>query len=331
MSASAENRLIDWLRRRLKRCGEDLVGDDAAVIRSGAATAVTVDQQISGVHFPPDLDAAVVARRLVAVNLSDLAAMGALPRWAFLALTIPPELDVRRFFRAILRACADHDLVLAGGDVARAEHLHVSMTVIGARPPRGRWLSRANARPGDSLWLGGTLGESAAGRLLGERGARLAGGRVELPELVPPDLEVVARRAVRRHFAPRPQIELGLRLGQVSRVAAIDLSDGLSLDLGRLCRESRVGATIDRRRLPASAGLARLADLLSADRSDLMLGGGEDYVLLFTLPGAGRTSPPPGCHRIGAITASADLRITDASGSGALPEVGWDHLNADRR
>ena len=330
MTASAENQLIDWLRRRLVRLGEDLVGDDAAVLRTGAATAVTVDQQIAGVHFPPDLDAAVVAQRLVAVNLSDLAAMGALPGWAFLALSIPPDLDVRRFFAALLRACERHDLVLAGGDVASGERLHASMTLLGRRPRGGRWLARANARPGDALWLGGTLGESAAGRLLADRGARMRSGRVELPELVPTELVAVARKAVRRHFTPRPQIGLGVRLGRLPRVAAIDVSDGLALDLGRLCRESRVGALIDRRLLPASPGFSRLCDLLGTDPDRLMLGGGEDYVLLFTLPSSQPTPPRPECRRIGTITASEGLQITDASGSGPLPEVGWDHLNDAR-
>lgn len=327
MSGSAEDRLIGWLRRRLRKCGDDLVGDDAAVIRARAETAVTVDQQIAGTHFPPDLDPAVVARRLVAVNLSDLAAMGALPGWAFLALALPPGFDVRRFFDALVRTCARQDLTLAGGDVARGDRLHASMTLVGRRPRGGRWLARSAARPGDRICVGGSLGESAAGRLLVQRGARIRSGRVDLPADVPSGLSAVARRAVRRHLTPRPQIELGLRLGRRARVAAIDVSDGLAMDLGRLCRESGVGAVVREPALPASPGFEPLCEYLGAAPTELQLGGGEDYVLLFTLPGGAGGAIPPQCHEIGSVSTSKGLRLATPSGSGRLPETGWDHLS----
>src|SRR6185436_12693499 len=126
---------------------------------------VTTDSQIEGVHFPPGLDPALVARRLLAVNLSDLAAMGAEPRHAFLALAAPPGFAHRRFFRALLAACRLQGVELAGGDLARdPHHVHAVLTLLGTRPAAGRWLRRDGARPGHRLWHGGTVGESAAGQ-----------------------------------------------------------------------------------------------------------------------------------------------------------------------
>src|SRR4051794_24167418 len=161
---AGETDLLRWLRSRL---GSSLIGDDAAVLPDGGPFAVTVDHQIAGVHFPSDLDPAIVARRLLAVNLSDLAAMGAAPTHAFLALAAPTGFDHRRFFTALLDACRRHGLTLAGGDLARnPERLVASLTMLGTKDAAARWLARSGARPGHALWLGGTIGESAAGRML---------------------------------------------------------------------------------------------------------------------------------------------------------------------
>ena len=115
-----EDQWIEWLRRRNRRYGGEKIGDDAAVLPAEGPLAVTVDTQIAGVHFLPELDPAIVARRLLAVNLSDLAAMGAKPAYAFLALTTAPGFDLARFFDALLEAGADHGVELAGGDLTRA-------------------------------------------------------------------------------------------------------------------------------------------------------------------------------------------------------------------
>ncbi|MCB9377244.1 MAG: thiamine-phosphate kinase [Holophagales bacterium] len=325
-----EDRLVAWLRARLG--GDDLLGDDTARLRVDGELAVTVDQQIEGVHFPPGLDAATVARRLLAVNLSDLAAAGATPRWALSTVAAPASFDHKAFFRALVTACRGHGVVLAGGDLAASATLGLSLTLLGGRARGAAPLGRDRASAGHDLWLGGTVGESALGGELLVRGARWRRGRADLPEALglPAALLPAARRAVARHLLPRPQLELGGRLARLRAAGAtIDLSDGLAKDLRRLCAASGVGATLDlpslRRAL--SPRFERLCDALDLSPLGLALGGGEDYVLLFTLP-AGRT--PPGadrCVRIGAIERSRRIWMRDAEGRRSpLPELGWDHL-----
>ncbi|MGB6993947.1 MAG: AIR synthase related protein, partial [Thermoanaerobaculia bacterium] len=181
MKLGSEDALVEWLRQRSDRAGQALLGDDGAVISARGEWAVTVDHQIAGVHYPEGLDPAILARRLLAVNGSDLAAMGAQPRFAFLALAVPPGFDTRRLFASLLRACSRLDVELAGGDLARSPTATASLTLVGSKNPKGRWLRRSHGRAGDVLWVGGTLGESAAGRLLLARGARMSGRRVDLP------------------------------------------------------------------------------------------------------------------------------------------------------
>jgi thiamine-monophosphate kinase len=285
-----------------------------------------VDSQIEGTHFPPGLDPALVARRLLAVNLSDLAAVGAAPRHALLALSAPPRFDHRRFLAAFAAACGTAGVTLAGGDLARAPQLVATLTVIGARRRQGRWLRRDTARHGDLLWLGGTVGESALGRLLLARGARLAGRRVELPgelELRGADAPA-ARAAVRRHLLPTAQLALSARLAREPRCACIDVSDGLARDLGRLARASGTGATLHAGALPLARRFAGLAAALAADPLALALGGGEDYVLLFALPPG--VNAPLGCTPVGRIERRPGLRLSDGTRSAPLAEVGWDHL-----
>jgi thiamine-monophosphate kinase len=315
--AGGEDALIDWLRRRLRKQPDGaLIGDDAALLPPGSF-AVTVDHQIAGVHFPPDLDPALVARRLLAVNLSDLAAMGASPAYAFLALAAPTGFDHRRFFTSLLAACRRHGLTLAGGDLARHQVLSTSLTLLGTKADGARWLERSGARPGHALWLGGTIGESAAGRLLIERGE---------PATMSLALRAAARRAVRRHLAPSPQLALGRWLGEQTEGAAMDVSDGLARDLHRLCRASGTGAEVEAGALPFANRFANLCDAIDADPLALALGGGEDYVLLFTLPE--EVSPPLEfqARRIGRITKGKRVMLVKGDGRSDLPALGWDHL-----
>ena len=311
-----ENRLIDWLRRCLEaESGGALIGDDAAVLPAGTF-AVTVDHQISGVHFPPGLDPAIVARRLLAVNLSDLAAMGASPAYAFLALAAPPGFDHRRFFTALLAACRRHGLTLAGGDLARDPVLTTSLTLLGTKEEGARWLTRSGARPGHALWLGGTTGESAAGRILIERGK---------PDEASASVQRAMRKAMRRHLQPAPQLALGRWLGAQKEGAAMDVSDGLARDLHRLCRASGVGAEVDAAALPVADRFLTICRQIGADPLALALSGGEDYVLLFTLP-EGIAPPEPGARRIGRITKGKRLVLLREGRRSSLPDAGWDHL-----
>ena len=322
---SGETALLRWLRERIDPC---LLGDDAAVLPPGGPIAVTMDSQIAGVHFVPDLDPAVLARRLLAVNLSDLAAMGAEPAYAFLALSTAPGFDHRRFFRALIDACRRSGLVLAGGDLAESPRATVAtLTLIGRRPESGRFLHRKDAVPGQALWLGGTIGESAAGQRLVARGARLRGRTIELPRdfEMNDSVRAAARRAVRRHLVPRPQLALGAWLGRQEEAAAMDVSDGLAIDLHRFCQESGAGAEIIAAGLPLSDRFGSLCREIRADPLSLALGGGEDYVLLFTLP-EGTVPPEPQARKIGRITRSKRIILREACGARDLPALGWDHL-----
>ncbi len=325
-----EDELIDWLKRRTAGRGEQLIGDDAAVLPPGA-WAVTMDSQIEGVHFIRGLDEAIVARRLLAVNLSDLAAVGASPRYAFLALAAPSDFDHRRFFSALTKACQSCSLTLAGGDLSSHSRVTAVLTLLGDRPEDRRWLSRAGALAGEDLWLGGTVGEAAVGLILLQRGMPPTGPSSRNSDQLglPNALLEAARRAVQRQLAPRPQLELGSWLGSCPSGAAIDISDGLGRDLHRLCSLSGVGAEVVLENLPLATGHKRLARTLGCDWRQLALAGGEDYVLLFTLPAG--TQPPGrfGCTRIGSIV-DQGITLRTASRSVSLPASGWDHLAPGR-
>lgn len=344
--APSEEGLVAWLRTLTARrdaggARATLIGDDAATLPSGAV--VTVDQQIEGVHFPAGLAPAVVARRLLAVNLSDIAASGARPRHAFLALAAPPGFDHRSFFRALVGACDQHGVALAGGDLAVAPQLHLSLTLIGERRRGDATLSRDQARAGQRLWLGGTLGESALGCELLRRGAHARGSAVVLPALfsVKGGLRTAAVRAVRRHLLPSPHLELGRWLaarGRGANIAAIDVSDGLAKDLHRLCAASGVGARLDGAALRSATAphFAELAARLRIDPDRVRESGGEDYVLLFTLP---KTTSPPrrfNALAIGAITRTPGVFVDEPDAAPAsrprrLANAGWDHLDLSGR
>lgn len=330
-----EDDLLAWLRGQDSRLAE-LLGDDAALLPAapdgvpGAGSedqAVTVDSQIEGVHFLPGLDPAVVAHRLLAVNLSDLAAMGAQPAYAFLALAAPTAFPYKRFFRALLDGCRFHGLRLAGGDLARAPAVTATLTLIGHRPDGGHWVRRDLARPGDMLWVGGSLGESALGcRLLGRLGRP---DPLAAEHSLPANLLPAARNALRRHLRPTPQLALGKWLGSQPRAAGLDLSDGLAKDLPRLCAASGFGAVVEAEALPAPAEFSALCRALEMDPLETQLGGGEDYVLLFTLP---PMTPPPKsfeCTAIGRIHNDRTLLLQGPVDWIELPALGWDHLSSE--
>ncbi|MCH9646897.1 MAG: thiamine-phosphate kinase [Deltaproteobacteria bacterium] len=322
-----ENALIRWLRRQEPALAE-LLGDDAAVLPPLPSPAVTVDSQIAGIHFPEGLDPALLAQRLLAVNLSDLAAMGASPRYGFLTLSVPEGFDHRRFFRAFLKACRIFGVRLAGGDLASCRQVTTSLTLVGELPPGGHWLKRSTGRARHDLWLGGTVGESALGYHLLAAGAQWQGNRISLPKHfeAPTTVARAARRAIRRHLRPSPQLELGRWLGQQGAGGAIDISDGLSLDLHRLCEASGTGAEVFTQQLPTAPKFEELCRQLDQPPLDLALSGGEDYVLLFSLPTG--TTPPNefGCYPIGRLTQTGDLLAVTSETTQPLRAVGWDHL-----
>jgi thiamine-monophosphate kinase len=323
MRLTREDDLIDWLRRRVP--GGERLGDDAALLSASGPLAVSIDQQIAGTHFPDGLDPAWIARRLLEVCLSDLAACGARPRWALLALAAPADWGHRRFLRALAAACRRRGVELVGGDTAAAERVGLSLCVVGEPAGAPGFVSRAAARPGDRLWIGGWLGASRLGRHLVGRGAGPDGPRLRLPAPFRSSerLRRAARRAVRAHLAPRAQLELGAWLGARRRAAAIDVSDGLALDLARLCRASGVGAVIDPAALPVDPAVRTLAHRCGLEPLDAALSGGEDYVLLFALPPSVTPPAAPGRRPIGRCSGDGRLLLIDGS---ELAPAGWSHL-----
>ncbi len=319
-----EDRLTAWLQSRPETAR--LIGDDAAFLETSGPLAVTVDSQVEGVHFLPGLEPGRIARRLLAVNLSDLAACGAMPAAAFLALNTPPGFDHRAFLRPLLDAAHRLGFRLAGGDLARAAHVSATLTLLGRLPRGGRFVRRSAARPGDRLWVGGTLGEAAAGLLVQQRAA---GGTFDPTMRSAPG--PAARRARARHLLPSPQLELGRWLGRQPRAAALDISDGLARDLHRLCRASGVGATIEAACLPQATGSIALCAALEADPLTLVLAGGEDYVLLFALPPESQPPKRFGAVAIGEITATRRVRLRREGKQAralALDDLGHDHLQS---
>lgn len=246
------------------------IGDDAALLApaAGHQLAVTSDTLIAGRHFPVDTAPFDIGWKALAVNLSDLAAMGARARWFTLALTLP---DVDRpwlaGFAAGLKAlAADADVALVGGDTTRGP-LSVTITAIG-EVPAGRALRRSGAQPGDRIAVSGTLGDAAAALRQWQRGDAV--------------VDEGQRRLRARLDRPSPRLALGLALRDLAH-AAIDLSDGLAADLGHVLDASGVGAAIRAAQLPTSAELL-IAEPDADARQRLQLAGGDDYELCLTVP-----------------------------------------------
>ena len=324
MPPGPEDQLTSWLRQRVASRGSDLIGDDASFL-PGTRLAVTVDQQLEGVHFPTGLSPVTIGRRLVAVNLSDAAAVGGMPTLGFLALAAPSGFPIKPMLAAVEKELADHGARLAGGDLARSASLGASLTLLAQRSPRSRWLERSAAKAGDRLWVGGTVGESAIGRLLLKQGARYENGHAVLApsQEVDRQTSVRARRAIRRHLLPQPQLELGYWLSKRRRAAAIDVSDGTLLDLERLCRASGVGALLDAEQLPRSDGFEDCAALVGANPINLALTGGEDYVLLFALPAGIRPPASFGATAVGRVRSQRGIEVVGGEG---MTRPGWDHF-----
>jgi len=281
--------LIRTLQRTFGQGGPSIVqgmGDDAAVVAANPKTwyILTTDLLAQGVHF--DLRTASlesVGYKAAMANLSDLAAMGATPRYCLVSLAAPSgrtENDIHQLYRGMMRACRRHRVRLIGGDTSGSKQgLFVNLTLIGTTP-RGRALFRRGARIGDSVYVTGTLGDSRAGlSLLQEpkrKAARQRSTRLPFSR---------RRMLINRHLYPTARIQEGCMLARYRLAsAAIDLSDGLSGDLHHLCEQSHVGAEIELAALPLSPACRAFASCLNADPVQLALSGGEDYELLFTVP-----------------------------------------------
>ncbi|MFC5511523.1 thiamine-phosphate kinase [Massilia jejuensis] len=299
------------------------IGDDCALLAPtpGMQTAISTDMLIEGRHFFAGADPRMLGHKCLAVNLSDLAAMGARPVGFTLALSLPgADPDWLEAFSAGMFALADlHDCELVGGDTTRGP-LVVCITVFGEIAP-GHALRRDAARAGHDIWISGTLGDA---RLA------LAGYWKEIA-LQP---EALALAAPRMHL-PTPRVALGRALAVLPTAhAALDISDGLIGDLAHILDASKVGATLDVDALPVGPALARQPLAL---RRRFTLAGGDDYELCFTAPAgeraavlaaAGSAGTP--VTRVGTIDAQPGLRLVDAAGQALAMDVrGWDHFGGE--
>lgn len=306
------------------------LGDDCAWLTESVPRGLvaTVDSQVEDVHFHRSaLGPARLARRLVAVNASDLAASASVPKFGLLALAAPATFAVDDFSCAVADALDAVGAELVGGDLARHDRVVATLTLLGEPVRPGPLLGRDQARPGDRLWIGGTVGLAALGCELTRRGGRwLDGAEPELPAGLSAGLGEVARSCLRAFFEPTPQLALGFRLGGLGRVAAIDCSDGLAKDLHRLATASGVGITVDEAAIELPALARELALELGREPLEVVVGGGEDYLLLVAtdhdLGGLGMLA-------VGSVEAGAGVRLRRSSGAiTELPAVGWDHLGA---
>lgn len=276
------------------------IGDDCALLQppAGQQLAITCDTLISGRHFPPATAPEDIGWKALAVNLSDLAAMGAEPRWFLLALSLPTadEAWLSRFCAGLRELADATGIALVGGDTTRGP-LSITITAMGLVPP-GQALRRDGAKPGDRVCVTGTLGDAA----------------LALQRLDDAALPAALRQRLDR---PTPRIAAGLALRGLA-TAAIDLSDGLAGDLNHVLTASGVGAEIDAQRLPASAQFNGLAAAAAAERTALQTQGGDDYELCVCLPQglvaeAQRRLDVP-LTDIGRITAGSGLRFLGADG-----------------
>lgn len=330
-----ETELIARIQELTGQTGEGLllgIGDDCAVLEKNADTVwlLTMDSLLESVHFncawqPPDL----LARKAVAVNCSDIAAMGGKPLFVLLALGLPADFSptwAERFMQGLAQACREQSCLLIGGDTVRSPAgIYLTLTVLGEMR-KEQVLYRHTAQVGDTVWVSGPLGWSAAGLAL------LQAGKTRT--------DLRWQQLIAAHFEPQPRIALGHLLAESKLVhAMMDMSDGLAADLAHLCTQSKVGAVIEADLLPGAAELAGAADELQQDALAWMLSGGEDYQLLFTAASKNssvlqRLTAEQGwlIHPIGRIRAGQGLRLIRSDGTKkALVLQGFDHFTKEEK
>lgn len=329
----SEDDLVRLIRTAAARPGaagiRRSIGDDAAVLEPtpGTTLVATTDLLLEDVHFRRRwAEPADIGWKAMAVNVSDVAAMGATPRWALVALACPDSAgadEVEAFYEGALALCDAHGVVIVGGDTSSSTAgWSVSVTLLGeAVAP----VLRSTARPGDLIAVTGGLGRAGAGLAILERG--------QAPSGVPP---AVLAEATDAHLRPKPRVTEGRWLAGAGGVTAMmDLSDGLATDLPRLVAESGAGATIDLVRLPVAPSARTIAVALEQDAMAWATGGGEDYELLVTcersaferlrtgLAAAAGTS----LTAVGEIGGAGGVRWVDAAGRDAVVTAGFEHFS----
>lgn len=329
----AEDELIAALRRVLSDDEPGVVvglGDDAAVVEPGGGELVlTTDLLVEGVHFSHDsISARDLGAKAIAVNVSDIAAMGGSPRFALASVALTPRLDaawVIEMTGGMRDACREYGLSLVGGDTNRSEVGVISVAVIGEVAP-GRSVRRSGAAPGDAILVTGSLGAAAGGLALSRAPHAVSAAALSEPW---------GRQLVDAFTRPVARVGEGQTLAQAGATAMMDLSDGLAKDLSRLCIASGVAARVELGAVPIAEALRSAAPSLGVDALELALGGGEDYELLATLdPSAvGRAGDELADRfgvtltRVGSIIEGEGLIGVDPDGREVpLEPKGWDHF-----
>ena len=294
------------------------IGDDAAVLNvpPGQQLVVSTDMLVSGVHFPEGTAARAVGHKALAVNLSDLAAMGAEPAWFTLSLSLPeanPEW-LKEFCAGLFALAREHKVSLVGGDTTRGP-LSLSIQIMGF-VSEGAAITRRGARAGDRIYVTGNLGEGALGLLLLQ-------GKISLPE-------EFQRSVITQLETPAPRVQASRQLRGLAS-ACIDLSDGLLGDLGHVLEDSGVGARVRLAQLPVSPAYEAAFDQVAWQPA---LAGGDDYELCFTIPAEHEQALRQraammgvSCTPIGEIEADPGLRLLDEAGKLYVPAFhGYDHF-----
>lgn len=306
------------------------IGDDCAVFSvNGTETLslITTDTLVEGVHFDLNWHSAeLLGHKAVAVNVSDIAAMGGSPRFALLSLAAPSKLTTETldlFMQGFMSALTEHKITLIGGDTVRSDQgLVLSITVLG-EVDKQQVIYRSTAKPGDQIWVSGFLGQAAAGLEICRQ------GDITLQQTYP---ELVAA-----HLTPIPEMALGVALAKSGLVSAmIDMSDGLATDLAHVCEESRVGAIVHAERLPISESTRQAATHLGLPPRQLALAGGEDYRLLFTAkPAANEKIQEMACHAVGGqlhmigeIVEGQGVVLSSGDQKSNIDFQGYDHFSS---
>jgi thiamine-monophosphate kinase len=319
------------------------IGDDAAVFKSivGRDVVVSTDLLVEDVDFRQDTTQPdLLGHKALAVSLSDIAAMGARPRWALLSVGVPDDVwkseFLNEFYDGFFQLAARYGVSLIGGDISRTPGKIVIDSIVIGECLMKHEVFRSGAKPGDQIYVTGLLGDAAAGLRLIERGARLHSQptRETLPSAIGGEGERhPIDHLLLRQLRPEPRVGWGLLLGeQQLATAMIDISDGLSSDLNHLCTESKVGALIDAARIPIDPLVTELSGRRALDPLMLALHGGEDFELLFTVnPGNVPRLPARvdgvSLTHIGEIKeASQAVRIAEGPRTWNLEPGGWEHF-----
>lgn len=322
------------------------IGDDAAVLNSfpGSDVVVSTDLLVEDVDFSRETTQPnLLGHKALAVSLSDIAAMGARPRWALLSIGVPRDVwdskFLDSFYDGFFQLAARYGVALVGGDVSRTPEKIVIDSIAIGECLSEREVFRSGAQPGDQIFVTGFLGDAAAGLRLIERGVRLSPGTTTEPASAS-EVEQSRERnpldhLLLRQLRPEPRVGWGLLIGeQQLATAMIDISDGLSSDLNHLCVESKVGALIDASRIPIDPLVTELSGRRALDPLMLALHGGEDFELLFTVSPENVAKLPTrvdgvSLTPIGEIRdASEGLRISEGSRTWNLEPGGWQHFKA---